>query len=115
MMEAGAIQLWALRASENQYPKMVHDVHVRRSRGVTSQSMLVLSIAYVSQHGNALTIGLGEEACTHQVPSTAKDEDCWGKTQPDGFVLARRSALTATSLSRIVMVTAVSGVASVVS
>lgn len=53
MMEAGAIQLWALRASENQYPKMVHDVHVRRSMGVTSQSILVLGIAYVSQHGTA--------------------------------------------------------------
>lgn len=45
MMEAGAIQLCALRASENQYPNMVQADQVRRSTGVTSQSMLVLYVA----------------------------------------------------------------------
>jgi len=42
MMEAGAIQLWALRASLNQYPNIVQADQVRRSSGVTSMSMLVL-------------------------------------------------------------------------
>lgn len=42
MIDAGAIQLCAFRASENQKPNMVQADQVRRSRGVTSQSMFVL-------------------------------------------------------------------------
>lgn len=43
---AGASQLWAFRASENQYPPIVHAVQVRRSRGVTSVSILVLILTF---------------------------------------------------------------------
>ena len=89
MMEAGAIQLWALRASENQYPNMVQADHVRRSMGVTSQSMLVLRSA-------CQTADLGD-GCrrTYQAPGSANDVSGRGRTHPALVVLDLRSALMA--------------------
>jgi hypothetical protein len=34
-------QLWADSTSLNQYPRIVHEDHVRRSKGVTSESRLL--------------------------------------------------------------------------
>jgi len=42
IIEAGAIHPWALRASENQKPIIVQCDQIRRSTGVTSQSMFDL-------------------------------------------------------------------------
>jgi len=41
MIADAPAQLCADSTSENQYPRMVHDDHVRLSRGVTSESTLL--------------------------------------------------------------------------
>lgn len=69
-IEAAPSQPWALRASLNQKPKIVHVVQVRRSRGVTSESML------------------------DQVPSSAKVDGCLGSFQPESVLFCPTSVLT---------------------
>ena len=58
---------------------MVKAVQVRRSRGVTSISILVL----IGQKGS-----LDKVEATHQVPSSPRAPFSWGRIHPEGFVLA---------------------------
>jgi len=104
MMEAGAIQLWAFKASENQYPNMVHADHVRLSKGVTSKSMLDLhhgiSEGFTRElfdRDRGLRLNVGSP---YQSPSSAKEVLSRGRTHPDSLVLVLRSALTRVARSR---------------
>ena len=73
IIDAGAIQLCAFKASENQYPNMVQEDQVRRSRGVTSQSMLVLRPDIRTPHLEGEG-AVREGRAAYQAPSSAKDE-----------------------------------------
>lgn len=79
MMELGASQPCALRASLHQNPIIVHDVHVRLCSGVTSESMLV------------------------QVPSSAKEVDCFSSIQPEGREYFFTRPLTSSLLKEFIL------------
>jgi hypothetical protein len=88
-MDAGASQPCAFNASENQKPSMVHGVHVRRSSGVTSQSMLVLCPVSMCAGRCLAHVGGG----THQVSSSPKVDFGFGITHPEGLVFALAPSL----------------------
>src|SRR5436190_20892850 len=70
MIDAGASQPWAFMASLTQKPNMVIGVHVLRSTGVTSISILVQSLA------------------------SPKVVGCCGRTHPESFLFLWTSSLT---------------------